>query len=102
MGSEMCIRDRLSAEYALNYCLGSFAWVPIRPLKYRFFIYIFIDFSDFWGPSKIKCLLIFHDFFGSWGPGAFKIEFTMSRSPWALILDLLGHVGARFMTQNRF
>ena len=35
-------------------------------------------------------------------PGTFKIELPMSRYPWGLNLDVLGYLGAQFMTQNRF
>ena len=48
------------------------------------------------------CLVIFHDFLDSWVPGALKIELTMSKYPWGLNLELLGYLGARFMTENRF
>ncbi len=61
-----------------------------------------MDFHGFWGPSKIRFLVIFHDFLGSWGPGALSIELTMSKYPWGLILGLLGYPGTPFMTQNRF
>ena len=46
--------------------------------------------------------VIFHDFWGSWAPGALSVGFSMSKYPWGLNLDLLGYLGAPFMTQKQF